>query len=137
LKQLCSAIGFAAAGSIWTSRLMWFASRKGLIWEIHFHQIGVSVTRPHSWVTQSRTKNANAVFQWQIDRKEFRLCSIGVNSYLIFLLADNTGGKFFTLMRHRGELDGPNACGRNCNNYSLNRNPFSNKQYRQFKILLM
>jgi hypothetical protein len=125
LPKLCNVIG-----SVWTSGVMWFVkSQRTHLGDICASNWSARYTFPLLGYTKPDKEQHRIVFQWQIDRKEFRLCSMGTNSYLLFLLADNTGFKFFTLMRHRSEPDGPNACGRNCNNYSLNQSPFSSKQY--------
>jgi hypothetical protein len=93
MSQLCSVIGFTTAGSVWTSRVMWFAkSQRTHLGDICASNWSVRYTFPLFGYIKPDKEQQRVVFQWQIDRKEFRLCSMGTNSYLLFLLTDNTGG---------------------------------------------
>ena len=44
-----------------------------------------------------KARQQRTIFQWQTGRKELRFCSIGTNSYLLFVFAGHTGWRILSV----------------------------------------
>ena len=102
MSLLWSVIGFATIQTCAGLVTAWMKS--GLIWPAESLRTLFRNKCTRNWsagctfaLALCKARQQRTVFQWQTGRKEFRFCSIGTNSYMLFVFADHTGWRILSV----------------------------------------